>query len=150
MTDESDQSFPFTIDTLLDNALGTKGYYGVMTANMHTDSASHAGSDAIVDSALTRGVPIVTARQMLTWLDGRNGSKFSAIAWSGNTLSFTVTAATGSNGLRAMIPNTTSAGTLASLTVGGNPVAFTTETIKGVTYAVFSASSGSYVATYAP
>ena len=43
-----------------------------------------------------------------------------------------------------------SAGTLASLTAGSNPVAFTTETIKGLTYAVFSASSGSYVATYAP
>jgi hypothetical protein len=150
MTDESGQTFPFTIDALLDNALGTPGYYGVMTANMHTDSASHAGSDAIVASALTRGVPVVTARQMLTWLDGRNGSSFGAIAWSGNALSFTVAAAAGSNGLRGMLPNTTSAGTLASLTVGGNPVTFTTETIKGIVYAVFPASSGSYVATYAP
>ncbi|HKI00568.1 MAG TPA: hypothetical protein VKK31_01175 [Thermoanaerobaculia bacterium] len=150
MTDESGQSFPFTIDTLLDNALGTKGYYGVMTANMHTDSASHAGSDAIVSSALTRGVPVVTARQLLTWLDGRNGSKFGAISWSGNALSFTVTAATGANGLRGMLPNATPAGTLASLTAGGNPVTFTTETVKGITYAVFSAVSGSYVATYAP
>ena len=150
LTDESGQTFPFTIDALLDNALGTQGYYGVMTANMHTDSASHAGSDAIVASALTRGVPVVTARQMLTWLDGRNGSSFGAIAWSGNALSFTVTAAAGSNGLRGMLPNATPAGTLASLTLGGNPVTFTTETIKGIVYAVFPASSGSYVATYAP
>lgn len=150
MTDESGQSFPFTIDTLLDNALGSEGYYGVMTANMHTDSASHSGSDAIVDSALTRGVPIVTARQMLTWLDGRNSSKFGSITWSGNTLSFTVTAAAGSNGLRGMIPATTAAGTITSLTVGGNPVAFTTETVKGLSYAVFPASTGSWVATYAP
>jgi hypothetical protein len=150
MTDESNQSFPFTIDTLLDNALGTAGYYGVMTANMHTDSASHAGSDAIVASAQTRGVPIVTARQLLTWLDGRNGSSFSAIAWSGNTLTFTITAATGSNGLRAMLPTVSTAGTLASLTAGGNPVTFTTETIKGISYAVFPAGTGSYAATYAP
>lgn len=82
--------------------------------------------------------------------DGRNGSKFGSIAWNGNTLTFTVTAATGSNGLRAMLPNTTAAGTLASLTAGGNPVTFTTETLKGITYAVFSAPSGSYVAVYAP
>lgn len=150
MTDESGQSFPFTIDALLDKALGTESWYGVMTANMHTDSAGHSGSDAIVASAQTRGVPVVTARQMLAWLDGRNGSKFGSITWSGNTLSFTVTAATGSNGLRAMIPATTSAGTLASLTAGGNPVAFTTETIKGISYAVFPASTGSWVATYAP
>jgi hypothetical protein len=150
MTDESGQSFPFTIDELLDKALGTEGYYGVMTANMHTDSASHAGSDAIVSSAQALGVPIVTARQMLAWLDGRNGSKFGSITWSGNTLTFTVTAAAGANGLRGMIPTTTSAGNLASLTVGGNPVTFTTETIKGISYAVFPASTGSWVATYAP
>ena len=40
MTDESGQTYPFNIDTLLDNALGPQGYYGVFTANMHTDSAS--------------------------------------------------------------------------------------------------------------
>jgi hypothetical protein len=150
MTDESGQSFPFTIDTLLDNALGTKGYYGVMNANMHTDSSTSSGSDAIVASALARGVPVVTARQLLTWLDGRNGSSFGSIAWSGNTLTFTVTAAAGSNGLRAMIPATTAAGSLASLTAGGNPVSWTTETIKGLAYAVFPAASGSYTAAYAP
>lgn len=150
MTDESGQTYSTNINTLLDNAIGTKGYYGVITANMHTDSSSHSGSDAIVSSALSRSVPVVTARQMLTWLDGRNGSKFGAITWSGNTLSFTVTAAAGANGLRGLIPATTSAGTLASLTVGGNPVTFTTEIIKGITYAVFPAASGSYVATYAP
>ena len=150
MTDESGQTYPFTIDTLLDNALGTPGYYGVFTANMHTDSASHAGSDAIVASAQARGVPIVSARQMLAWLDGRNGSTFGALAWSGNALSFTITAAAGANGLRAMLPATSTAGTLASLTVNGTPVAFTTQTIKGIAYAVFPAASGSYVATYAP
>ncbi|MBW8876261.1 MAG: hypothetical protein JF614_14945 [Acidobacteria bacterium] len=150
MTDESGQSFPFNIDTLLDNALGTKGYYGVMTANMHTDSASHAGSDAIVASAQARGVPIVSSKQMLTWLDGRNGSSFGSISWSGTALSFTITAATGANGLQALLPNTSTGGTLASLTLNGSAVTFTTQTIKGIVYAVFPAASGSYVATYAP
>ena len=65
MTDESDQTYPFTINSLLDKALGPEGYYGVFTANMHTDSASSAGSDAIVASAQSRGVPIVSAQQML-------------------------------------------------------------------------------------
>ena len=79
MTDESGQSYPFTIDTLLDRALGPEGYYGVFTANMHTDDPSSAGADAIVASALARGVPVVSARQMLDWLDGRNGSSFGSI-----------------------------------------------------------------------
>lgn len=146
MTDETDQTFPFTIDTLLDNALGSQGFYGVMTANMHTDSTTSSGSSAIVSSALARGVPVVTARQMLTWLDGRNGSSFGSIAWNGTTLTFAVNAAPGSNGLRGMIP----AGNLSSLTLGGNPVSWITETIKGIAYAIFPASSGSYTATYAP
>ncbi len=42
MTDESGQTYPATIDTLLDNALGPLGYYGVFTANMHTDKRSAA------------------------------------------------------------------------------------------------------------
>ena len=43
MTDESEQSYPSTIDTLLDNALGPEGYYGAFTANMHTRPRAHAG-----------------------------------------------------------------------------------------------------------
>ena len=39
MTDESGQTYPFTADTLLDRALGPLGYYGVFTANHHTDAA---------------------------------------------------------------------------------------------------------------
>ena len=43
MTDESGQSYPFTVDALLDKALGTEGYYGVFTANMHTDTPRIVG-----------------------------------------------------------------------------------------------------------
>ena len=34
------------------------------------------GADAIVAAAKARGVPVVSAKQMLAWLDGRNGSSF--------------------------------------------------------------------------
>ena len=61
MTDESDQSYPFTVDTLLDRALGSTGYYGAFNANMHTDDVSSPGADAIVASAKARGVPVVSA-----------------------------------------------------------------------------------------
>ena len=60
MTDESGQSYPLHPDVLLDNAVGAKGYYGVMTANMHTDSAGHASQQAIVASAQARSVPVVS------------------------------------------------------------------------------------------
>src|SRR6185295_3314029 len=84
MTDESGQTYPLTADTLLNNALGPQGYYGVFTANMHTDfndvnapKNSMVNSNAIIRSAQAHGVPVVSARQMLTWLDGRNNSSFA-------------------------------------------------------------------------
>ena len=46
MTDESGQTYPITVDTLLNNALGSTGYYGVFTANMHNDSDDEPGAVA--------------------------------------------------------------------------------------------------------
>jgi N,N-dimethylformamidase beta subunit-like, C-terminal/Domain of unknown function (DUF4082)/Bacterial Ig-like domain/Bacterial Ig domain/Purple acid Phosphatase, N-terminal domain len=149
MTDESGQTYPFTIDSLLNRALGPEGYYGVFTANMHTDNISSPGSDAIVSSALARGVPVVSADQMLTWLDGRNNSSFSSIAWNSNKLTFTIDHAAGANGLRAMVPTASAVGTLTGLKQNGVPVATITRTVKGREYAFFDAASGSYEATYA-
>ncbi|MGH2944313.1 MAG: fibronectin type III domain-containing protein, partial [Solirubrobacteraceae bacterium] len=151
MTDESGQAYPFTIDALLNAATGATGYYGVFTANMHTDGGntnSAASAAAIVNSAKARGVPVVSAKQMLTWLDGRNNSSFGSIAWAGNALSFTVDAAAGSSGLRGMVPATGRGAALTTLTRNGSSVPTTRQTIKGVEYALFDATSGSYVATY--
>ena len=92
MTDESGQTYPFTADTLLDRALGPLGYYGVFTANHHTDLPTIQQSDATVASAIARGVPVVSAKQMLDWLDGRNGSSFGSIAWTPGALTFTIDA----------------------------------------------------------
>lgn len=150
MTDESDQMYPFTVDTLLDRATGPLGYYGAFTANMHTDSASSAGADAIVASALAHGVPVVSARQMLTWLDGRNGSSFGSVSWNPGTLSFTVVPGAGANGLRGMVPTEPDVGSLTGITRDGGPIAFNTRTIKGIEYAFFAATAGAYAASYAP
>jgi hypothetical protein len=150
MTDESDQTYPFTINTLLDNALGANGYYGAFTANMHTDSATSTGGDAIVSSALARSVPIVSARQMLTWVDGRNASAFGPITWSSNTLRFSVTSGSGANGLQVMVPAQAGALRLAGITLNGSPVTVATQTIKGIEYAFVTVTAGQYQATYAP
>jgi hypothetical protein len=148
MTDESGQSYPFTIDTLLDRALGPTGYYGIFNANMHTDVVNSPGSDAIVASAKARGVPVVSGRQMLTWLDGRNGSAFAAIGWSNDTLSFRVAEAVGATGLRGMLPTSFAGKALKTITRDGSAIAVTREAIKGVGYAFFSAIGGQYAATY--
>ncbi len=107
LTDESAMSYAFHADTLFNRALGAEGYYGAFTANMHTDfnpSEGQTGSDAIIASAQARGVPVIAAKQMLDWLDGRNGSSFSAITWSGNLLGFQIAVGANANGLHTLVP----------------------------------------------
>jgi len=151
MTDESNQTYPFTPNTLLDNALGSLGYYGAFTANLHTDNATTFENDQVIASATSRGVPVVSAEQMLAWVDGRNGSTFGSMSWSNNTLTFTMGVGTGANGLRAMIPATGPGGTtLTGVTRNGTSLTVTPQTIKGVSYGFVDAAPGSYVASYSP
>ena len=49
-------------------------------------------------------MPVITAKQMLDWLDGRNASTFQSIAWSGNVLSFNIAVGADANGLHALVP----------------------------------------------
>jgi FlgD Ig-like domain len=138
-----------TLNTLLNNAVGSPGYYGVFTANNHNDpqeGANHAAN--VVNAAKAHGVPIVSAQQMLTWLDGRNASAFQGVAFNGGQLTFSIAQASGARGLQAMVPINGSTGALLGLTRNGAAVATSTRTVKGIAYAVFDAQSGSYVATY--
>lgn len=152
MTDESgqNQESPFTIDTLLDKAIGAEGYYGSFVVNAHTDRdqiVSH--SDLIVRSAKTREVPVISARQMLTWLDGRQDSSFSSLSWNGLSLGFRITPGNNTTGLQAMLPLRSATGTFINeITREGSKVDYTQETIKGIKYAFFPATAGAYVATY--
>ena len=149
LTDESIASFETATTTLLDNALGPQGYYGAFGANVHTDDpAPQASAEAIVAAAQARGVPVISYKQMLNWVDGRNGSTIRDVAWNSGTLSFGVTVAAGANGLQSMLPVSGPSGTLSAITRGGSPVAFAVQTIKGVQYGVFTAVSGTYQATY--
>jgi hypothetical protein len=148
MPDESGETFPRFCDQLLDKAIGPEGYYGVFCANMHMDNANSDGSDAIIASAQARNIPVISAKQMLTWLDGRNSSSFKSITWNTNQLSFSIDTGTGSYNLQAMIPVTSSVGQLTRITRNGTPVNYNTQIIKGVTYAFFAGNKGNYVAHY--
>ena len=139
---------PF-IEALLDNAVGPNGYYGAFGANMHTDvNAPHAGAEAIVSAALARSVPVVSNKQLLTWVDGRNASTIRGLSWSAGTLTFVTTVGAGANGLQTMLPVQGPAGTLTAITRGGTPVAYSVQTIKGIQYALFDAATATYQATY--
>jgi uncharacterized protein DUF4082/concanavalin A-like lectin/glucanase superfamily protein/galactose oxidase-like protein/Big-like domain-containing protein/purple acid phosphatase-like protein len=151
ITDEMNETLPTTtqIHTLLDNALGAKNYWGVIDVILHTDAGDHRRLNELVADAQSRGVPIVTSAQMLSWLDGRNGSSFSNISYSGNTLTFGLTAHPTARGLRAMLPARSASGPLSKLMRDGQSVSWSRKTIKGVDYVMFNGASGNYTATYA-
>jgi hypothetical protein len=148
LTDESNQNIPEEFPPLLDKALGTEGYYGVFTANMHTDQADHPGADAIVEESLERGVPVVSATQMLTWIDGRNDSSFQNLNFAGGLLRFSVARGSGALGLETMVPASSPAGEVTHVTRNGAPVSVARRAVKGIDYAVFDSSSGDYVVAY--
>jgi hypothetical protein len=149
MTDESGQSYPLNINTLLDNAVGATGYYGAFVVQAHDDLGSYPGiAPPVVASAQAHGVPVVSSLHMLTWLDGRNSSSFGSLSWNNNILSFTISVGAGARNLQAMVPTSTPTSTLGSITLNGSRVGFTTQTVKGVQYAFFNANAGSYRVSY--
>jgi hypothetical protein len=153
MTDESGQSYPKNIGALLNAANGPQGYYGVFTDNAHTDTASSTVADNVISVAQLYNNPVVSGRQLLSWLDGRNNSSFGSPTWNATaqTLSFTITTADGANGLQAMVPLLAAGNNkLTGITQNGTTVAYTTQRMKGVDYAFFPANAGSYTAQYAP
>jgi flagellar hook capping protein FlgD len=136
--------------TLIDNALGTDGYYGAFTIQVHSDEPGDApGRNALIADAMNRHVPIVSERQLLTWLDGRDTSKFTDVSFGADgKLRFTVVPGAGARGLQAMLPVQGSSGALSRLTRDGDSVIYGSQTIKGVEYAILPDASGDYVATY--
>jgi hypothetical protein len=147
MTDESGQSYPHTVDALLDGALSSEGYYGAFVANMHTDTYPEPEADAIFSSATNRGVPIISSRQLLTWLDARNGSSLSSINWSGNSETFSVQASAGARGLQVMVP-VPGGYSASAVTYNGSSLACGSTSIKGIEYAWFPATTGVYQVSY--
>jgi hypothetical protein len=160
------------VDTLLDRALGPEGYYGAFVANMHTDdnetlkqrvekyfsafmanmhagSVNSPGSDAIVNSAVNRGVPVITARQLLTWLDARNNSTFDSVGWTNNTLSFSITASASARGLQGMVPIPVGYN-VTDIAYNGSPIGYSLSEIKGMQYAFFTALTGNYSISIIP
>jgi hypothetical protein len=151
VSDEMDPILPTTtqIHTLLDNALGSKQYWGVFNVILHSDLGDHERLNDLVGDARERGVPLVTSAQMLDWLDGRNGSSFSNIAYSGGQMTFSITQHAKARGLEAMLPARSATGPLRKITRDGQPVSWNRRTVKGVDYVVFRSAAGAYTATYA-
>lgn len=134
-----------TIGAVLDNATGANGFYGIF--GTHYDMSDSFNS-TLYDSAASHNVPMISADQALSWLDGHGSSTFSNFSGTYGKVNFDIAAAEGAVGLKAMMPIHDAGGTIASLQTGGADVTYQTQTVKGVQYAVFDAVPGSYAVTY--
>ena len=149
MTDESEQTYPFTPNTLLDRALGSQGYYGAFTANLHTDNASTFEDTQVLASAQARGVPVIAARQLLTWTDGRNGSSFSGLLERQHPVLHRRHRRRRDRADGDAADDGPGRAHAQRRDARRHPVPFTTMTVKGQQYAVFPAVGGAHQATYA-
>jgi hypothetical protein len=114
---------------------------------MHTDVNPFPQSDAIVQSAQARGVPVISARQLLTWLDAKNASSISNIVWSNNRQSFSLQVSPSAHGLQTMVP--VPAGfSVVSVKRNNVVIASAIKFVKGIQYVVFSAANGQHEVQY--
>ncbi|HEX8762515.1 MAG TPA: Ig-like domain-containing protein, partial [Candidatus Saccharimonadales bacterium] len=134
-----------SINALLDNAIGSAGYYGIFGTHYDMSNSYHT---TVFAAAKARNIPMISADEALTWLDGRGSSRFSGFTGSSGQFGFTLDAAEGAVGLKAMLPVQDAAGTLSTLKLAGQDVTYQTQTVKGVQYAVFDGQPGAYTATY--
>lgn len=149
MTDESNQNYPYTSDALLDRALGPEGYFGAFAANMHTDFPGSAESDAILNSAVRRGVPVIAAEQLLDWVDARNRSYPTNLQWNANTLTFTLQADANARGLQVLVPVPTGLNAT-QVRSNGIALAFAPRQLKGQHYVQFPGADGNYEINFSP
>ena len=103
MPDESGLTYATHINTLLDNAIGAPGYYGVVTTNMHTDFADHPGRRPGQRRA-GQGCPCRLGASDADLARRTQRSSFANLAWNAGTLTFSIAPGAGSNGLQAMLP----------------------------------------------
>ena len=124
------------------------GYSGIFAVNVHTDHPEHTGAEAMIAAALAHAVPVISEKQLLTWVDGRNSSTIRGLVWNAGTLTFGTSVGSGANGLQTLLPTQGPTGTLSALTCDGSPTEYALQTIKGLQYAVFAATTGTCSATY--
>lgn len=149
VTDESGQSHPQTLEALLDASSGPAGFPGFLVVNAHTDPGPGVVlCDAVVASARTRGVPVVSARQVLDWWTARESSSIGSRVSGDGELTLTVRATAGAGGLTLLVPARWGDGAVERIECGGREVTFDVVAFKGTDLARVPATTGTYLVRY--
>jgi hypothetical protein len=147
MVDESGVPQQDGVLYMIGRALGPEQFFGAFGTHYdHTDDFE----DILIQVARQYAVPLISADQLLAWLDGRNGSRFEKLSWDGGKLRFMTHLAPGAEAASVMLPAAFDGESLARVTCGGQPMAFDIQTIKGLDMAFVPARAGACEAVYGP
>lgn len=133
------------VRSMIERALGAEQFFGAF--GTHFDYSDRF-SEVLLSVARQHGVALVTADQMLSWLDGRNSSRFDDIAWQNSTLRFTVHVGAGAEAAFATLPFVFDDKEITAITCGSERLSFEVETLKGLETALFPAREGRCEAVY--
>jgi hypothetical protein len=172
LTEWSDEFFADNKDTTIDGAGVTggflasdvvqivksmlldaeNGFYSAFVNNIHhgryvaDDPITQIWAHSLWDHAAAQGIPMWSAEKFLDFVEARNAGCFDNLSWTGTRLTFDFTTPMAGQDLTLMLP----AENLLSIELDGTPVAFTSDVLKGRSYALFTtqASSTQVVAKY--
>jgi hypothetical protein len=133
------------VHSMIERALGPDQFFSAFVA--HYDFSDDY-ANILIDVAQQRRVALVSAEQMLAWVDARNTSRFTNVTWRDDTLRFTKQLAAGAEHASVLLPIQSGNGGLISIQCGGETLDFVTQDIKGLSFASFSARPGNCEARY--
>jgi large repetitive protein len=145
---------------MIDGAVGPSGFWGVIGTHYGYSQGLDADMQRALlaelaarnaNAAVADQVAMISARQLLDWLDLRNQSGFTELGFDGQSLSFSIEVRQGlpNPGLEAMVPVAANGRGLSQMIRDGQPVTIKRRfTVRTVEYAFFDALPGNYVATY--
>lgn len=135
------------IEELITAAEDERGYYGAF--GTHYDF-SDGFDEMLMDVAIRRDIPMVSAQQLLDFTEGRQASSFTNVEQTvARDLMFDVEVDPRVGGmLRAMLPVKSGGKVLTSLVADENTVEYDVKSIKGISYAFFEADDSRYTAGY--
>ncbi len=147
LVNETWKGSTLAIEELINAAEDERGYYGVF--GTHYDFSDDF-DQKLMNVAIRRDVPMISAQQLLDFTEGRHASSFMNVKQTGvGDVTFDVDVDPRADDLlTGMLPVHSGDRVLTSLTAHGEPVDYDVKRIKGIRYAFFEVDDLRYEVGY--